>query len=140
MRAPSTPAPRGVWLLGGLLIAVVLWGYLRLTAFQYAVVQEGWFQYYAVLMQRGLMPYRDFYLFVQPVYPLLIALGERLSDGSLGTFRLYGVVERIVLVLRGSAFLARRHGVLDAFAASLLAAFLYSAFNVDLPYSYYHTN
>lgn len=35
-------------------------------------IQEGWFQYYSLLVKKGFIPYRDFFYFLPPI-PLVIS-------------------------------------------------------------------
>ena len=55
----------------GLGITLVVVGVYNLMFFnRYLPLTEGWFLAYARLMAEGKVPYRDFYFFMTPLYPL----------------------------------------------------------------------
>jgi len=101
-------------------------------------IQEGWMQYYSLLTQKGLLPYRDFYFFTQPI-PLFIAqLISKFGNGYM-LYRYYGMVERSFLVLVLYYLIAKHFSPAASFIAVVTSAFLYQSFNIDILYTYYQT-
>lgn len=72
--------------------ALVLALYQLLYVNGYYPVTEGWFSEYARLIRTGLVPYRDFYLLVPPLYSLQLAAFQSLFGEGLFALRLFGVV------------------------------------------------
>lgn len=60
---------------------------------------EGWFEYYAVRMNDGQVPYRDFYLFTTPLFPLLLQVLFSLFDRPFMVSHLMGVVVNVASAL-----------------------------------------
>jgi hypothetical protein len=56
---------------------------------------EGWFEYYAVRMNDGQVPYRDFYLFTTPLFPLVLQGLFSIFDRPFMVSHLMGVVVNI---------------------------------------------
>src|SRR6185312_13331153 len=57
----------------------------------YFPITEGWFQSYAQLMSEGKIPYRDFFLFLTPLYPLTIEALFHFIGHGIWAFRLFGI-------------------------------------------------
>ena len=81
------------WLCAGSI--VLLYNYLY--SFSYLPMTEGWFTVYAKLMNNGLVPYRDFYLYLTPLYPLLIANFILLFGDSFFALRLLGFLITLII-------------------------------------------
>lgn len=64
------------------LVSIVLF-YNYLYSFSFLPITEGWFTVFAKLMNNGLVPYNDFYLYLTPLYPLIIANFILLSEEAL---------------------------------------------------------
>lgn len=123
--------------LAGVLAAVAVYHLLFFARF--FPLQEGWFQAYAHWIAAGRVPYRDFYLFLQPGYPWLItALTRMFGDDFLG-FRVFGLAERMMLSAVLYAFLLRRFRVTSSLLATVLVVAVYSTVTSDTVYSYLQT-
>ncbi|MDD5456359.1 MAG: hypothetical protein PHV30_04920 [Candidatus Margulisbacteria bacterium] len=124
-------------------LILIVGSYQLLTINRYLPVQEGWFNYYSELIYRGKIPYRDFYLYIQPVYMFIMdciyKLSRFFSVSSILSMRIFGIVERIILVLLIYKIVSKINDRFIAFLCLVIAYFFYSSFNVDLPYSYYQT-
>jgi hypothetical protein len=101
-------------------------------------IQEGWMQYYSLMTQKGLLPYRDFYYFTQPI-PLFIAQFISKFGDSYILYRYYGMMERSILILSLYFLIAKHFSPTATFLAVITSAFLYQSFNIDLLYTYYQT-
>ena len=76
------------------LIAVMLGSLLYNILFfnNYYPITEGWFSVYSHLIRQGLVPYRDFYLYLTPLYPLLIAGFQSIFGESILALRILGII------------------------------------------------
>jgi len=126
-------------LLPPTLLMLIVFSYSIISFNKYLPVQEGWFQFYHMLMDEGKFPYRDFYIPIQPVFVLLTDLLNTLFGTSFIVLRWYGVIERVILILLVFIYLRKQYDGVQVFFLTLVGFFLYSSFNVDLPYSYYQT-
>jgi hypothetical protein len=68
-------------------------------AFSFLPLTEGWFSLYALLIRDGHVPYRDFYLYLTPLYPLLMAGMTALLGDTFFALRLAGVAIVAVMAL-----------------------------------------
>ena len=67
-------------------------GYNLLFNFNFLPLTEGWFSSYAQLVINGKVPYRDFYLYLTPLYVWLISLITYIFGSSLFALRVFGVL------------------------------------------------
>ena len=95
-------------------------------------------QYYTLLTQKGLLPYRDFYFFTQPISLIIAQLISKFGDGYM-LYRYYGMVERSLLILALYFLISKHFSPKATFVAVVTSAFLYSSFNIDILYTYYQT-
>lgn len=121
-------------------LCIVVLGYLLFVFNRYLPVQEGWFQYDVLLIDNGKLPYRDFYLHIQPLYLYMIYALEKIFGPYFIYLRAYGVIERIIIVCSIFYVLRKQFNDNDAFIVTVFGVFFYSSFNVDLTYSYYQTS
>lgn len=101
-------------------------------------VQEGWMQYYSLLMDKGMLPYRDFYFFTQPLSLFFTQLISKTADGYL-VYRVFGMLERVILIIALYILIAKHFSPLTSFIAVTTSTFVYHSINIDILYSYYHT-
>lgn len=103
-------------------------------------VTEGWFQDISNRMGSGQVPYRDFYLFIPPGFPLLMHAIAGATDNSFLALRLYGVAESLILIAVTFAIMRRLFAAQVAFAA-VLTGFIVSTANVqNVFYGYYQSS
>ena len=105
---------------------------------RYIPIQEGWMQYYTLLTKNGLVPYKDFYFFTQPISLIIAQLISKFGDGYM-LYRYYGMVERSLLILALYFLVSKHFSPAATFVAIVTSAFLYSSFNIDILYTYYQT-
>jgi hypothetical protein len=106
---------------------------------KYLPIQEGWFHYYAKLMLDGKIPYKDFYLFLQPLYPLEFVVIEKYFSTDLITGRILGLGERLILLIIVFFWLRRLFGSRAAFLATVTSMAVYASNTTDVIYSYYQS-
>lgn len=58
---------------------------------RYLPITEGWFSVYARLINEGKIPYRDFYLFLPPAYPVFLSVFTSLFGYSFIALRIAGI-------------------------------------------------
>lgn len=73
------------------LIAFLL-GYSLLFNFSFLPLTEGWFSSYAQLVIDGKVPYKDFYLYLTPLYVWVISLITYIFGPSFFALRVFGVL------------------------------------------------
>ncbi len=61
-------------------------------------ISDGWGVYYSELLERGAVPYRDFYYYLMPLNLGIDFVFWKLSFGSLFVFRLWYFVERTAMI------------------------------------------
>lgn len=133
---PGQLPEKRVWLL---CLAVLTLLYHILFFNRFFPIQEGWFNVYAHYVRSGCVPYRDFYFFLPPLYLLKITALLNIFGDAFITFRIYAVIERILLISLVYAVYLRFARPRTAFLAALLSLFMYAGASVDVIYSYYQT-
>jgi len=71
-------------------------------------ITEGWFSTYSHLFNSGLMPYKDFYLYITPLYPLIIHKFQLLFGESFFALRLLGFIVILAITFLLYSLLSRR--------------------------------
>lgn len=66
---------------------------------KYFPLTEGWFSAYSHLIRQGLVPYRDFYLFLTPLYPLQLAAFQSVFGESFFALRILGIAVVLLIAL-----------------------------------------
>lgn len=113
--------------------------FLMFYAFnRYLPFQDGWFHYYVLLTQRGELPYRDFFYFLQPIPLFMFELLAKIGPEFIVS-RYYGVFERLVLFVVLYYLLRKEFSPSSTFVGVLGGIFLYQSHNSDVMYSYYQT-
>jgi hypothetical protein len=119
----------------GLSLAVVL--AFNLVFFnRYFPVQEGWFFATAHEILAGRRPYRDFYLFLQPIYPLVIATLAKLFGYHFIVLRIWGLIERLLLTWLVFLLLAKVFRPWVTLVAVIVTMAVYASGTTDVIYSY----
>lgn len=99
---------------------------------------EGYFPYFGSEINRGQVPYRDFYLHLPPLLPLESALVERWTSHPLIALRAIGGLERILLALALFAWLRQLVRASLAAAATVFAVALGSTGDTEVLHLYNH--
>lgn len=102
-------------------------------------IQEGWFNYYSLLMTKyGKLPYKDFYFYLQPLPLMIVQLITKFSDHFI-LLRYYGIIERCVLIIALYYLLSRVFSPAGTFLGVVAATAIYQSISVDLFYTFYQT-
>ncbi len=124
--------------LAALLVICATFSLLLVTTF--VPVTEGWFQDISNRMSAGQVPYRDFYLFIPPGFPLLMHAISVATNDSFLALRLYGIAESLVLIAVTFVTLRRLFPLRVAFVA-VLTGFIVSSANLqNVFYGYYQSS
>lgn len=121
------------WLF--LVLGIVLI-YNLITFNRYLPLSEGWFSTYAQLILAGKMPYRDFYFFFPPLYPLTLAGIIAIFGPSLIVLRIFGI--GIILLMSGTlyALLARFFRSAVAAIVTLVTMIYYQSTVTHITYDF----
>lgn len=106
---------------------------------KYFPVTEGWFQDYARYILNGNVIYRDFYCPVPPGYILITTLLCKITNYSFMALRLYGVLERIILLSVVFTLLCRIFDKKITAFSLIVGSVIYASTNTDLFYGYYQS-
>src|SRR6185295_869828 len=88
----------------GLYGACLVLGFYNLLFFnKYFPLAEGWFSAYASLILQGKVPYRDFYLYLPPLYSLQLAAFMSVFGSHFIALRILGIV--VILVMTATLYL-----------------------------------
>ena len=120
--------------LGSVLLAVTLYNCLYFNS--YFPVTEGWFSAYAHLIRQGFVPYRDFYLFLTPLYPLQLAAFQSVFGEGFITLRILGIVVVLLLSLFLYLILARRFSPFVSTIATITAIIYYQSGVAHITYDF----
>lgn len=99
---------------------------------------EGYFPYFGTEINRGRVPYRDFYLHLPPLLPLESALVERWTSHPLIALRALGGIERVFLALALFAWLRQIVRASLAALATVFAIVLGSTGDTEVLHLYNH--
>lgn len=100
-------------------------------------IQDAWFVLYAKHMNDGQQIYKDFYSFVQPVYPYIFQIVSHFFGYDLINFRYYGLLERVLLI---SSLYLLFYGYVSPIRmlyCTLLSVTIFITCTADVIYSYY---
>ena len=124
-----------------LLALLITYGVFNILLFnKFFPVTEGWFQDFSTYMLEGQVPYRDFYLFIPPLFPMLMSLISKISNNLFVVFRAYGIIERLILISIVYFILKRISFPKTVFISLLTAGIVYISNIQDLFYGYYQTS
>jgi Dolichyl-phosphate-mannose-protein mannosyltransferase len=122
--------------VGYIVVGLAVLTYHILFFNRFFPIQEGWFTVYARDMLDGKIPYRDFFLFLQPLYPLEITTIVKLLGYNFIYLRIFGIVERLLLSTVLYLLFIRLFPVRYAVVAVLTTIAVYASYNNDVVYSY----
>lgn len=123
--------------LGCLLVIYLIFNLLLVN--KYFPPTEGWFQDYNNYINDGQVPYRDFYMFIPPGFPYLMALIGKLTNNIFILFRLYGILERLVLITLVYFIIRRLYSNRITFISVLTAGIIYISNIQEVFYGYYQS-
>lgn len=120
-------------LFAGSLAVAILALYMGFIFNRYLPINEGWFHYYAWLMHKGQMPYRDFWFFGQPV---TLGIAWLFGGDHLINLRIFGLVERIVLSGMLYFLLSRQFSPRACFLATLVSMAVFLSYVTEGFFTY----
>ena len=107
-------------------VSIVLF-YNYLYSFSFLPITEGWFTVFAKLMNNGLVPYNDFYLYLTPLYPLIIANFILLFGDSFISLRLFGFFITLMITTLLFIILSKRFKPIPSMFSSIVCMFYYQS-------------
>ena len=124
-------------LFGWLCVVAVITIYTVIYFNRFMFPQEGWFNAHSQRILSGQIPYRDFHLFLQPIYSYLMAALNAVFGYDFIVFRIYGIFERLFLVSMVYLIYGRIFKPWMAAFCAIGSLVLCWSFNVDSICSYY---
>lgn len=122
-------------------ILVVLVGSFNMLLIRnFFPITEGWFQDWSRYIGEGQIPYRDFYLYIPPVFVYIAHIINTVTGGLYIALRVYGVIERILLVLICYRILRRFFSDQICFLSLIGSSGIYMSLNSDVFYGYYQNS
>lgn len=103
---------------------------------RYFPLTEGWFSAYGSLILQGKVPYRDFYVFLTPLYPLQVAAFMAVFGSHFIALRILGV--GVIVVMTATLFLiyARWFPPFAAAFATVVSMVYYQSGVAHVAYDY----
>ncbi len=128
----------GCLVAGAVVCLVVVGIYNLLFFYRFFPLTEGWFSVYADLILHGRMPYRDFYFFLPPLYPLKIAAFTYLFGPSIFALRVLGFVLALLITLALFIIYSRFFPAYIASISAIATAIYYESNVAYIPYDFLH--
>jgi len=119
-----------------LTILVIIYSSTYINTFP---VNEGWGIMYVEQIFQGKFPYRDFYYYLPPLNLLIDALFWKISFGYLIIYRIFWLLQRVLIVLLVFNKLCDYFRITTSFIACILSVFLATASTYDLLGDYNQT-
>ena len=117
-------------------VGTIIGFYNVLFAFSFLPLTEGWFTAYAHQILDGRMPYRDFYLYLTPFYPMAIAAIVGVLGDSFFVFRVIGVFIIIAIAILLYLVLTKNFSPASSMVASIAACIYYQSGVAHIPYDF----
>lgn len=117
------------------LIAFLL-GYNLLFNFSFLPLTEGWFSSYAHLVISGKVPYKDFYLYLTPLYVWVISLITYIFGSSLFALRVFGVLITCSIGLLLFKIFRFKFSPVASFVGATIATLYYQSGNAYISYDF----
>jgi len=117
-------------------VIAVIGFYNALSAFSFLPLTEGWFSAYAHLILDGQVPYRDFYLYLTPFYPMVFAAVVGLFGDSFLALRIVGILIILSIAVLLYLILAKRFRPASSMVASIVACIYYQSGVAHIPYDF----
>ena len=120
-----------------LLISLVVIFVYNLTFYnKFYPLTEGWFSTYAWLMNHGQFPYRDFYMFLTPLYVVIMSIFTAIFGYSILYLRIFG----IMIILLMTYFLYKNFQIIFGSAiacfVSVVGIIYYQSNNAHITYDF----
>ena len=100
-------------------------------------ITEGWWSYIATLILDGKIPYKDFYLYLPPVYPYFISFFVKIFGIEIIKLRILGLIMQVLTAVILYLCLTKLFNPLAAAISALLSMFIYmTSFTAFMSYDY----
>ena len=121
----------------GLITSILIVGIYNLFFLDnYYAITEGWFSTYSKLMLHGLMPYKDFYLFITPLYPLLLSYFQSIFGDTFIALRILGLVVMSIMALVLYRILRSKFSKYSSTAGTILSIIYYQSGVAHITYDF----
>ncbi|MDP1573502.1 MAG: glycosyltransferase family 39 protein [Coxiellaceae bacterium] len=122
-----------------LLLSIYIYLFHFLFWKSFLPIQEGWFHVYSHLISSGEIPYKQFSLFIQPLYIYLVHGLCVIFGNKIIVMRTYGLIERIALACVIFSLYKKFTKNSTALTATILTIVFYTSPVTDVIYGYYQT-
>ena len=103
---------------------------------RYFPITEGWFSVFSHLIQNGRVPYRDFYLYVTPLYPLGLAAFQSIFGEEFILLRILGLVVSVLTTGFLYLVLARIFSITSACLIAIMTSIYIQSGNAYIGYDF----
>ena len=110
--------------------------YSILSNFHFFPITEGWFSVYAHLVLEGKIPYRDFFLYLTPLYVWIVSFISAVFGESIFVLRIFGLVISCLITLILYKILRSNFSPASSFAGATLAILYYQTGNAYISYDF----
>ena len=110
--------------------------YSILSNFHFFPITEGWFSVYAHLVLEEKIPYRDFFLYLTPLYVWLVSLISAVLGESIFALRVFGLVISCLIILLLYKILRSKFSPASSFAGATLGILYYQTGNAYISYDF----
>lgn len=117
------------------LIAFLL-GYNLLFNFSFLPLTEGWFSSYAHLVISGKVPYKDFYLYLTPLYVWVISLITYIFGSSIFALRVFGLFITCSIGFLLFRIFRFKFSPVASFVGATIATLYYQSGNAYISYDF----
>jgi hypothetical protein len=132
----SCRSSQGLIFWGVIGVILIMSFYNLLFCFRFLPLTEGWFLAYANLLLKDMVPYKDFYLHMTPVYPMIISFVVSLFGESLIVLRIFGLFVVVGLSVTLYGILVQRFRVSSAMLVSVTACVYYQSGVAHIQYDF----
>ena len=113
-----------------LIIVIFLYNFIWLN--RTVTLADGWFKYCYELINKGKLPYRDFYYYLPPLNLLIDGLFYKIAGNSLLIYRIMRLIERCLIVELCFFLLSRQINYFRSAIICFMGAILSFSSNYDL--------
>lgn len=104
------------------------------------IMAEGWSEFYAGLLERGKIPYRDFYYYMPPLNLVVDYILWKMSFGYFFIYRIWRLAERILIIELMYKLISEKVRSEIALTGCFIAVIMVSANVYDVGGDYNQTN
>ena len=117
-------------------VIIILLGYSLLSNFSFLPLTEGWFSAYSHLVNNGKVPYKDFYLYLTPLYVWLISLITFIFGPSLFVLRVFGTLITLAIGLLLFRIFKFKFSPGASFVGAIIGTIYYQSGNAYISYDF----